>query len=57
MNSKIIKIDGSKGIHITPSPAPINDNSVNTVLSEPALARDWLNKKEDEAWKNLYPVE
>ncbi len=53
MNSKIIKIDDSKGIYITPSPAPTNDNSVNTALSEPALTKDWLNKEEDEAWKKL----
>jgi len=40
-------------IRITPAPTPKNDNNLNTALSEPALAKDWLNKEEDEAWKNL----
>lgn len=26
---------------------------ITHLLSEPSLALDWLNKEEDEAWKNL----
>lgn len=25
----------------------------NSLLSEPSLAKDWLNKEEDAAWENL----
>ena len=25
----------------------------NTFLSEPSLAKDWLRKEEDDAWKHL----
>lgn len=25
----------------------------NSLLSEPSLAKDWLRKEEDDAWKNL----
>lgn len=25
----------------------------NSLLSEPSLAKDWLRKEEDNAWKNL----
>ena len=25
----------------------------NALLSEPSLAKDWLNEEEDAAWKNL----
>jgi hypothetical protein len=53
MNSKIIKIDDSKEILISPDLATKNENDLNTVLSEPALAKDWLNKEDEEAWKNL----
>lgn len=25
----------------------------NSLLSEPSLAKDWMRKEEDDAWKNL----
>jgi len=31
----------------------INENMIPALMSEQALAKDWLTKEEDEAWKDL----
>jgi len=31
----------------------LDENMFNLVVSEKNLAKDWLSKEEDEAWKNL----
>jgi len=31
----------------------VNEDEFVYFASEPILAKDWLNQKEDEAWKNL----
>lgn len=30
-----------------------NDDNTNTLLSENALAKDWLSDEEDKAWQDL----
>lgn len=31
----------------------MNENMIPALMSEQALAKDWLTKEEDEAWKDL----
>ena len=35
------------------SKIPLNKNTYNLLMSEKSLAKDWLSKEEDRAWKNL----
>ena len=34
-------------------PTEVKENELLYFVSEHVLAKDWLNKEEDEAWKNL----
>ncbi len=51
-----IRLEGRRRVLVTilDEPAPLSAEEV-TVMSEPALAEDWLKPEEDAAWSHLQP--
>jgi len=50
--SKLVVLSFGDRIEIRPI-TKISESLQNSLLSEKALAKEWLSKEEDKAWKNL----
>ena len=52
-----VHLSSSKRALVTILEDPISTVSETALLSEKALAEDWLKPEEDKAWSHLVPVE
>ena len=52
-----VHLSSSKRALVTILEDPISTISETALLSEKALAEDWLKPEEDKAWSHLVPVE
>ena len=51
--SKLLLIEKGGKITLSKLDPLLKDKSFTMLASEKSLAKDWLSKEEDEAWKNL----